>query len=66
MMPSNVGAVAVRTEAAVSPVMFGGGGASRPAKKPVKKVRFIGRYEQRTERSTRLALSTARFPKCVR
>ena len=30
-MPSNVGAVAVRTEAAVSPVMFGGGGASRPA-----------------------------------
>ena len=55
MMPSNVGAVAVRTEAAVSPVMFGGGGASRPAKKPVKKVRFVGRSKQRTERSPRLA-----------
>lgn len=36
MLPSNVGAVAVRTEG-VSPVMFGGGGASK-AKKVVKKV----------------------------
>merc|ERR1712106_292353 len=35
VLPSNVGAVAVRTEG-VSPVMFGGGGASK-AKKVVKK-----------------------------
>merc|ERR1712128_208362 len=40
VLPSNVGAVAVRTEG-VSPVMFGGGGASKAkkvVKKPVKKV----------------------------
>ena len=33
MLPSNVGAVAVRTEG-VSPVMFGGGGASKAKKVP--------------------------------
>lgn len=38
MLPSNVGAVAMRaTDMAASPVMFGGGGASK-AKKVVKKV----------------------------
>ena len=34
MLPSNVGAVAVRTEG-VSPMMFGGGGKAKPAAKKV-------------------------------
>mmetsp|Transcript_24499 Transcript_24499/g.58699 ORF Transcript_24499/g.58699 Transcript_24499/m.58699 type:complete len:131 (-) Transcript_24499:228-620(-) len=36
VLPSNVGAVAVRTEG-VSPMMFGGGGKAKPAAKKVAK-----------------------------
>ena len=41
MLPSNVGAVAMRASEVASPVMFGGGGkaaAKKVVKKPVKKV----------------------------